>query len=823
MLTRSSSGRRYWSRLSARFALTLSLVLGVLLAIGLLLLHTLYQSTVIGEKRHHLQGFEKGMVSSLHSLLLTGNAELVREWLAETRTHPSLESIQVLRPGGKLAFRDRQTLRRVNAYLGGEAFTRPARPGKTPTDLPDALLQSALKGERVSRARWEEGRIDYLFPLVNEPACESCHGYSDRSVLGVVRVSTTLETAKTQLSETYWNAIGYALGMVLLAGLTVFLLVRWRILGRLHRLNGVAQEWGRGNLELRAEENGNDEIGDLADSLNRMAERLQGTFREIRELITQSQTGMMVVDDQNGGILFTNPAAQQLMNRSAEELEGTPLGIPVVSGRSTEIDIRRKDGSAGVAEISFQPTVWGGGSAFLVTFHDVTERQRAEQAARYQAYHDDLTGLPNRTSFRGALESALERAREGRSRLAVLFLDLDRFKEVNDTLGHAAGDQLLREVARRLRDGTRAMDTVARMSGDEFTIILEGVETREDALAVAEKLRDSLASPMDIEGNQITPAGTIGVSLYPDDGRDPETLLMRADTAMYEAKGSGRSQIQTFVPDQGKAASRRFRLEQGLRRAETQGEFRVFYQPQVSLADGGLKGLEALLRWEAPEHGMVSPGEFIPLLEETGLIHSVGEWVLHQVCTDLREWDRAGVGVDRVWVNVSAQQLVSGDLVGLVDRVLREEGISGDRLGIELTESGVTGDIRESVRILSQLRRRGLHIAMDDFGKGYSALTFLRQLPFDLVKIDLSFVRDLPDSAENRSLVRAIIAMTHGLGLSVLAEGVETRAQASCLALENCDFAQGFLFARPMPQGPLIEHLRSPDHPYSPDTHPASR
>lgn len=660
-------------------------------------------------------------------------------------------------------------------------------------------------------AAWDTGRITHLVPLKNGPACRRCHGYTDAEVLGVLRLTGTLTEARGLVRSTFLKSAALGAGIILITALAALLLVRRELLQPLGALTEAARRWREGALGARAPERPKNEIGDLGRSLNRMAERLQRNLAEVENLVAQSQTGMVVVDPK-GTILFANPAAAELMDRSQEALVGSDLGLPLVEDQATEIEIRRGGGDPGVAELSAHPTEWEGQEAYLVTFHDVTEREQAEAEARYQAFHDDLTGLPNRAEFRGQLQRAIKRAAQRREGLALLFLDLDRFKEVNDTLGHAVGDELLQAIARRLRQAVRDTDVVARMSGDEFTVLLEGVGDRETARQVAEKLRRQVFTPVVLSRQELTPMGTIGVSLYPEDGDDAETLLMQADTAMYNAKEAGRNRTHTFASEQGETASRRFRLEQALQRAQANGEFAVAYQPQVRLADNAFDGVEALLRWEDPEEGTVSPADFIPLLEESGLIHAVGEWVFRQAAADLRAWDAAGATVGRIWINVAARQLASPDLVERLDRLATQEGLDPNRFGIELTESSVTGDIDGSIRILNALRERGFHIAMDDFGTGFSALTFLRRLPFDEVKIDRAFVQDLPEDAEDsqdRSLVRAIIAMSHGLGLAVVAEGVETGEQADCLRQEGCELAQGFLFARPMSAERILELLRS--------------
>lgn len=527
-----------------------------------------------------------------------------------------------------------------------------------------------------------------------------------------------------------------------------------------------------------------------------------GTFR----LVKQSPVGMLVVDAE-GQIRFANPAAASLLNASLENLMDAPLGLPLTQGLGTELEIQRGSGEIGVAETVATPLEWDGASAHLVTLHDVTERNLAEETLRSQALHDALTGLPNREHFTQHLDEGIRMARAQVTTFAVLFLDLDRFKAVNDALGHTAGDEMLRIIADRLRKAIRDTDVAARLSGDEFVLLLKGVPDRATALSVAEKIRSQVFKPLPLLGQTLTPTGTIGISLFPEDEVEPEALIQRADQAMYMGKESGRDQITEFAANPREPASRRLNMEQQLRQALTNREFRVFYQPQVGFR-GQLPQVEALLRWYQPNQGLMSPGEFIPLMEETGMIEEVGEWVLQQAAADLQEWDETGPRVERVWVNVSPRQLRKTDLATQFDRLQEATGVNPERFGVELTETELAQDVELSTQTLRALKARGCRIALDDFGKGYSALKFLRDLPIDVLKIDRDFVINLPQDEDDASVVRTIIAMAHNMGMEGLAEGVETQEQADFLTREGCDAAQGFLFGHPVPSDQLLPSLQ---------------
>ncbi len=593
-------------------------------------------------------------------------------------------------------------------------------------------------------------------------------------------------------------------GYLLLVVVGAYLLFRRRLLEPLRATKATVEQWLQGNLEPVAPED-ESEVGELGGLVNRLSRRYQRNLNEVKSLVEYSETGMLVVDA-TGTIVFANPAVTRLMNRPMSRLLGSELGLPMVAAQSTEIEIHRGGGHLGVAELSSSEIEWDGEPAHLVTFQDVTDRQQAEEANRHQAFHDDLTGLPNRAHFRDRLDKAIEHAAKQNRGLAVLFIDLDRFKEVNDTLGHAAGDELLQAIAGRLRNAVRATDLVARMGGDEFTVLLEGVDDRETAIRVAEKLRFAAFTPVDLHAQTVAVRGTIGLSLYPEDGTDAQTLFMQADTAMYHAKDAGRNQINAFAEDQGRAASSRFWMEQALQRAQENGEFQLVYQPQVTLPGGEPRGVEGLLRWEHPEQGSISPTEFIPLLEECDMIHSIGEWIFRQAACDLQVWEKRDLYPERIWINIAARQLASDDLLDRLDWLAEEAGVSPDRFGIELTQSSVSDDIENSVAVLTALRNRGFRIAMDDFGTRHSALTFLRDLPLDEMRIDKSFVQGIgEDDTAVLGVVRAVIAMGHALGLDVLGEGVDKASQANNLSAEGCQYAQGFWFAHPMTPDDLAE------------------
>jgi diguanylate cyclase (GGDEF)-like protein/PAS domain S-box-containing protein len=477
--------------------------------------------------------------------------------------------------------------------------------------------------------------------------------------------------------------------------------------------------------------------------------------------------------------------------------------------RDFGVSVVRPDGVRRWLRISGEPVFDDGGCfrGYRGVGRDRTQTALAEQKVQELARFDSLTRLPNRGMFLGELERTIARARRQRQEFGVCFIDLDRFKSINDTLGHDAGDELLQAMGRRLRAALRDSDLVARLGGDEFVVLLEGGANAGDLAYVAGKLLEAIGEPLTLAGCSCIVTGSIGIARYPADGEDAATLLKHADAAMYLAKERGKNNVQFYTAELAGEAARLFLLESELRLALVRNELVLHFQPKVDVASGAMRSVEALVRWSHPQRGLVAPGEFIPLAEERGLIVPIGRWVMQAACRQIRDWRLAGLTPPPVAVNLSARQFHSDTLVDDLVDSMQLYGVAADELEVELTESALMAEPERASDVLQRLQAMGLRIAIDDFGTGYSSLSHLKRFPAHTVKVDRSFVRGLPGDRDDAAITQAVIAMAHSLDLRVVAEGVETDEQLATLRRLGCDEAQGYLLGRPMPAAELAARL----------------
>jgi diguanylate cyclase (GGDEF)-like protein/PAS domain S-box-containing protein len=561
-----------------------------------------------------------------------------------------------------------------------------------------------------------------------------------------------------------------------------------------------------------------------AEALFEEKERAQVTLNSIGD-------GVMSIDVW-AQVTYLNAVAEKLTGWSRDEAVGRPLAevFCVIDSTSREavqnpmlLAIRqnttvgltpncvlvRRDGSEAAIEDSAAPIHDRRGhvTGAVMVFHDVSAARAVSTRMSYLAQHDSLTDLPNRILLKDRLMQSMSLAQRHRQKLAVLYLDVDRFKHINDSLGHGIGDRLLQSVAQRLLTCVRSSDTVSRHGGDEFVILLADAVHAQDAIVSVEKILRALAAPHLIEQHDLSITASIGIAVYPDDGTDGETLMKHADFAMLHAKDSGRNNFQFFKPEMNIRALERQSLEFSLRHALAQEQFVLHYQPKINLETGAIVGAEALIRWHHPERGLVAPVHFIPVAEECGFIVPISRWVLREGCRQARAWQDAGLPALRIAINISAVELRSKDFAAGVRTILAETGLEPRYLELEFTESFLMNDSKSAAAVLQELRQMGVQLALDDFGTGYSSLSYLKRFPIDTLKIDQSFVRDLMTDADDASIVRAVLSMGESLNMLVIAEGVETREQLNFLREHACPQGQGFYFSHPVVAGEFSQLL----------------
>ncbi len=560
-------------------------------------------------------------------------------------------------------------------------------------------------------------------------------------------------------------------------------------------------------------------------------ERKQAEERlHLQAAALEAAANAIVITDSRGTIIWVNPAFTTMTGYSKEEALGknpsllksgnqpeayyAKMWSTISSGNvwQGELVNRRKDGTTYKEEMTITPVKQRAGNGVTTQFvaikQDITHRKAAEDQVEFLAYHDALTGLPNRALLQDRLAKAIAGARRRKDKVALLFLDLDRFKNINDSLGHSVGDLLLQEVARRLQTFGREQDTVARLGGDEFLVVISSVKEVSDAAVAADRLVKAMTSGFDIQGHPITVTCSLGISIFPEHGMDGETLIRNADAAMYCAKESGRNNFQFFAQDMNAQAVERLTLENSLRQALDKKELFLMYQPQMDIATRKIIGLEALLRWQHPERGLVPPDKFIRIAEYSGLIVPIGEWVLRTACSQARKWQDEGLPPVSVAVNVSAVQFRQEDFCERIRRVLSETRLAPQYLELELTESLLLANADVMLSVVEELNAMGLTLAIDDFGTGYSNFGYLRQFRVSKLKIDRSFIRDVAANSNDAAIASAIIGMSKSLNLKVLAEGVEDEAQMTFLRAHQCDEIQGYYFSKPLAVDKVAEKLR---------------
>jgi diguanylate cyclase (GGDEF)-like protein/PAS domain S-box-containing protein len=754
-----------------------------------------------------IQGLALVTAQALVNPLALLNAEGIRDVLRAVEAEPDVVSVS------------------LHSEFGG-AFVESLRVlsrGATPQPLPNQLSVSEVVGG---------GHVEVTAPIkLGDQLLGAVTVGLSKSRIETDSTRLTAELARIDESAKRTRSIWLSLIAVILA-VSAFLsavLVARSLSKPVRLLSALTERIGRGDYEVRVAIHRTDEIGDLGRALHAMASNLQKTTvsRDNFLRILNSMQDALLVTTLDGRITDANEAAARLIGCSDTDLVGQPIsawvpeGFPRVEPRSGN-DLRLNGfnslettlfatGRRNVPILLSAATIRskdGAVQGLVCVLHDITERKRIEAQMRHMAHHDALTGLANRMLLQDRLHQAMAHARREGTSVALLMLDLDSFKEINDTLGHPLGDSLLAAVARRIKLCLRDVDTVARLGGDEFAIVQLDLRERHDAEVLSTRLLGAFDEPFKLDGHEVFASTSIGIAVFPSDGEDIDRLMKNADMALYDAKARGRRTFRFFETSLDVRLQERKRLERDLRLALHRGELTLQYQPIVDIASRRMIGVEALLRWNHPERGILPPEMFIHLAEQTGLIVSIGRWVLETACVQAATW-RTETGCNvRIAVNISPPQLYQQDFMRLVQTALRRANLAPCLLELEVTEDTLLQYSESSMLALHQLKHLGVRISMDDFGTGYSSLSRLRRFPFDAIKIDRSFVRDAERDAGAAAIVRAAVTLSHSFGMLCIAEGVETQQQLDFLEREQCRVAQGYYFSPPVSSEEIDEVLK---------------
>ena len=723
------------------------------------------------------------------------------------------------------------------------------------------------EADRIVQSR-DVDQISILDPNGNILITRNCNDYDpEKKVLyftapvrfsganvGSVKLTVSLERLDNALQGEYRNIFTIFPLFATFFALWIYTVASIFIVKPLTRLSKAADQLAKGEFFAALPPVTNDELGNLVHAFTTMREarkyvelelynlnaslesmvservaELQEKEAYVHAVLDNVNEGIIVIGE-SGFIVSFNLAAEKIFGYDMAEVIDRDFSMlisaadPGLSGKYQKYSAEtandsiigvpreaiglRKDNTAFPLELKTSQICIQERNLFITTARDISERKNAEQRISYMASHDALTGLPNRTLLQDRIQQTLAHNHRRKQKAALLFIDLDKFKSINDTLGHAVGDSLLQQASQRLLAEVRSEDTVARQGGDEFIILLSKISHPQAAGGLAQKLLDSLVQPYFINGNELYISASIGISIFPDDGEDMGALLQNSDIAMYHAKDTGRNNFQFFSADMNEQAAERQALGNELRHAIDRNELSLVYQPVVDMASGEMSGMEVLLRWQHPAMGLISPAKFIPLAEESGLISNIGDWVLRSACTQLHAWQNQGYVVPRLAINLSAKQFRQKSLASDIQSVLKETGIESHCIGIEITESMLVQNIDEVVDTLLKLSNMGLEISIDDFGTGYSSLSYLKRFPINKLKIDKSFVDDIATHPDDAAIVKAIIAMAHGLQMKVVSEGVETQGQLEFLRLHGCEQYQGYIFSPPLSANEIAAKLQ---------------
>ncbi len=810
--------------LGVRIALVLATVLFSLVLMAGLWIERQLEQAIYNEEVEQAKIHAQTLLASLRILMLNGQGTQARAWLDSMQGAAGIVDIDVLRSDGNEAFTDLKTVNRVNTYLDAPVFERKAVPNLQPPYILDHSFEHALTGEVAIDLRSPK-EITVLQPITAETECLPCHGYDSSLLRGVLRLSLSREQSIARIDSMRSQLWVIAAFLVVIIAVTVWVALRFSVLLPINRLRDAIGRVGAGERYVKLPLHWRDELGQVAAVFADMQGKLLANEARIRA-VTDNAFDAIITADENGTIDTINRAVENMFGYSTAELLGSNVSLLMpeayrsereeyikqylISGKGrlinnhVEVTGRRKDGSTFPIELSLSEMFLGDKRYFVGVARDITETKQQTAALEYQALHDGLTELPNRILLSDRIRQSVLMAQRNHQPFALLIMDLDRFKEINDTLGHHYGDMVLQQMARRVRAVLRESDTIARLGGDEFAVLLPRTELGQ-ARRIIEKLLTSIEEPFQINEQVLHIGASIGVSLYPQHGEDEVTLMQRADVAMYVAKRN-HSGYAVYDPSTDQHSLRNLALLGELRGAIERDELLLYYQPKINMASGQIYGVEALVRWQHPIHGLMYPDEFIPLAEQTGLIAPLTMWVLKAGLAQCQQHSNEALPLDMA-VNLSVRNLHDPRFPEKVARLIEESCGDPSRLRLEITETAIMADPNRALETLNSLNAMGVLLSIDDFGTGYSSLAYLKQMPVDELKIDKSFVMGMLEDKSDVVIVRSIVDLAHNIGIPVVAEGVENQQVYDMLKAMGCDAVQGRFVCGPLPVAELMKWI----------------
>jgi len=803
--------------LGSRLALVISAILFALMLGAGMWTERQLRSTIFQEEISQAEVHAKTLLASLQTLMLNGQGTLAREWLDRMRLEAGVVDIRVLRRDGQEAFTDLTTVDSVNSFLQYPRFVREPAPPHQAVITDPSVFERALQGHTAFDLG-QSNEITVLMPIRADTECLVCHGYDESTLRGVMKLSLPTEIRERRIREMSEGLWVILTSLVAVLGTALFVVLKINVTRPIVILRDAITRVGQGDRDASLPVKWKHELGEVANVFNHMQMELHASETRIRSVMDRILDGIIIIDHL-GVIETVNPAAVEIFGYDkAEEVLGLNVSdlMPepyssmhdsylatyaktkkanVIGRVSRELVGLRKDGTSFPMELSVSEMYIEGDIYFVGSTRDITDRKEQLAAVEHAALHDALTDLPNRSLLADRLRQAVLYSQRNETQFALLLMDLDHFKEINDTLGHHYGDLILQQVSKRMRNVLRESDTVARLGGDEFAILL-ATSDKEHAEKIARKILMTLEQPFALEGQSLHVGASIGIALYPMHGDDEMTLMRLADVAMYVAKRKTHG-FSIYDPNTDEHNPRNLALLGELRAAIDMDELVLNYQPKVDLQTGKVVGVEALVRWQHTKHGLMFPDEFIPLAEQTGLIKPITMWVLKESLRQYAEWRDEGIVVE-MSVNISVRNLQDTSFPERVGRIVARHCKRTDHLWLEITETAIMADPLRAQEILKSLGDMNIRLSIDDFGTGYSSLAYLKQLPVSEIKIDKSFVKGMSVNDNDAVIVKSIVDLAHNIGLQVIAEGAEDKRTYDGLVELGCDLVQGFYVSEPL-------------------------